>query len=153
MTRPVTPTPPAAHTAGRAGGGVVTRPATSTNTNNNNKETHMKRTCESVQQGDVVLSPITRPPAGAVPVPAQPLAVGEGHHHHVMVGDVSYLTADEEAGVEALFVTVGQGGATLEHHVIGGGPGEHATITVSPGTYRVHRVHEWDLTGPREVQD
>ena len=99
-------------------------------------------TSVSYQQGDVVLIPWTGKP-GTV-IADRPLAVGEGHHEHVMVGDVT-LREVEEDGVRSLLATVGVGGGQLVHRRTGGGEGEHGTIQVSPGIYRVGIVHEWDV--------
>lgn len=97
-----------------------------------------------LRQGDVLIIPVARLPAGAVQRPATGLAVlayGEvtGHAHTVAggvlhtEGDVTYLTVEELTEVR--------------HQ-------EHAAIPLAPGTYRITRQVEWtDAMEPRQVAD
>jgi hypothetical protein len=108
-------------------------------------------------QGDILLElvddvlpdkPLPNDPDGAVV-----LARGEitGHRHAFYDGAATLFRADAHAREvpEALYighVKVAAPGAELRHE-------EHASIALSPGTYRVRRQREWEADGPKLVLD
>ena len=101
------------------------------------------------QQGDVVFE-MAEIPSDAKRRESLVVREGEGHHAHVMEGDVELFEKDG-----TIYVRVGVGGARINHQQIGGGPGEHATQTIAPGTYRTPGVVEWNPweKEARRVQD
>jgi len=101
-----------------------------------------------IRQGDVLLVP-TAKPKGTKPVDRDNgrvvLAYGEatGHCHAIMDDNCELVTAE---GAEELFLLVYGDDVSLVHD-------EHATITISPGSYRVVRQREYTPEAPVWVTD
>lgn len=109
---------------------------------------------KELQQGDVILVPVSEIPSDAKPRKNMVLKEGEGHNVHVMEAPV----ADDVEVFERegrLFVRVKGDGAKLVHRSISGGVGEHASQVVAPGLYEQKSVQEWDpwRNEGRNVQD
>jgi hypothetical protein len=106
-------------------------------------------TKQTNQQGDVIFE-VSEIPSDAKPLTSNVVRRGEGHHAHVLDGDVQLFDRDG-----TIYVRVGPGGATIQHERVGGGVGEHNPQTIAPGTYRTPSVVEWNPWNQeaRRVQD
>lgn len=93
------------------------------------------------QQGDVLIFVVSEIPAGAKNIKMKPVMEGEGHHQHVLDREVEGSEMFEKDGV--LYLRLANK-TPLRHESKTGGRGEHGTIVLEPGTYRVGQVHEWD---------
>lgn len=93
------------------------------------------------QQGDVLITKIKKLPAKAKRRESRVLAEGEGTHVHAIAETAEDVKLFEHDGVLYLSTDVD---TDIEHRAIGGGAGEHGTITVPPGTYKVDQVKEYD---------
>lgn len=96
---------------------------------------------KTYQQGDVLLFP-DEIPQGAKGIGMKSVMEGEGHHSHILdpvrKEDVQMFERD---GVLYLRLETP---TPLKHIQKGGGRGEHRTLVIEPGTYRVGQVYEWD---------
>lgn len=99
------------------------------------------------RQGDVYLIRCRTPKALAARADNR-VAVGEatGHAHHVIDGEV--LVGEDGA----LYVRATKG-TTIQHLTHGTTPGDHATIALDPGTYRVVIQRTYEPQGARQVAD
>jgi len=110
------------------------------------------------QQGDVIARGVGALPATARRCTPRPIAVGEGHHEHVLVADAPEAPAVEfyEDADGTLYTVLATPG-TLRHQAIGGGAGEHGPVAIPAGVTQWGRVHEWDPWAEgeriRQVQD
>lgn len=89
-----------------------------------------------IQQGDVMLEEVTGLPEGAVPKNGGLVMAGEltGHAHRLDTATKGLLY--EKDGV--LFIKTAHS-VILRHE-------EHGPLTITPGTWKVGRVHEYDYT-------
>jgi hypothetical protein len=96
------------------------------------------------RHGDVLIAPIEKIPAGALPRHGAVLALGEitGHSHR-FANPQSVALWERDGG---LFVTVTAATATLVHE-------EHQPITLPQGTYRVWMQREYTPQAIRQVVD
>ena len=97
-----------------------------------------------IRQGDVLLVPIDRIPAGARSIAREGarliLAEGEatGHAHAVLDPGAELLESDLE---ERFLRVLEEGGVTVSHE-------EHAPVLVPPGDYEVRRQREYKPQAP-----
>lgn len=97
-------------------------------------------------QGDVALRVATLP-AGAKPIEARPLALGEHSGHAHVVTTVESATTHQLFELDGkTFVVVGGDGAQLEHlHLPTGRKADHEAIVLAPNTcYEVILQNEYN---------
>jgi hypothetical protein len=103
-----------------------------------------------IRQGDILFVPITADelPAGIRRQESGIIAQGEasGHHHRVAVADLPVAELFE--AWEGKFLRVTERGVSIVHE-------EHKTVTIPPGTYRIHQAREYDYLAQfsRPVRD
>jgi len=102
-----------------------------------------------IRQGDILFVPIRADelPAG-VKQESGIIAQGEatGHHHRVAPADLPVAELFE--AWEGKFLRVTERGVSIVHE-------EHKTVTIPPGTYRIHQAREYDYLAQfsRTVRD
>lgn len=114
-----------------------------------------------LRQGDVLL---VRVPGSAVPDdvkaadPAEEVVLAEGEvtgHRHVFNPRMDDAKVESLLGRGLHFVRVSEGTAKLRHGSLGGGykDGDHETLDVPPGTYKVVKQVEYRYGESSRVQD
>lgn len=85
------------------------------------------------RQGDVLIRQIDEIPANAQPAETNVVAVGEGHHDHVVYGDAQVLETPEKS----LYISVNSEGVLEHNHTGSRNKADHDAITLPPGNYEV----------------
>ena len=99
----------------------------------------MKKNTIQFRQGDVLLEKIESIPAAAKAAKTKVVAVGEGHHEHVVDEETQILLDGDN-----MYLAVNAAGQ-LEHVVTGTRTkAEHNTIDLPAGNYRVIQQREYD---------
>lgn len=109
-------------------------------------------TAKLFRQGDVLIRPVLKIPAGTTPVKRENglviLAHGEvtGHHHSIHERDVELVTTQQADELRMWLTITASEPVALVHQ-------EHDTIMLPPGHYEVRRQREYSPEALRQVQD
>ena len=98
-----------------------------------------------IRQGDVLFIPMTEPiPDKAEKIPSGVIQEGEvtGHHHKIAAVETAEVFQVTEWNGVQKYVKVSDDGVSIVHE-------EHHTVTLPPGTYRVHIAREYDYLAER----